>query len=391
MYTSRSILPLFALLSITSAVPSYNGAPQAVYFLDNEPQNGVVSLRVGNDGKLSEGGVARTGGAGGQGTNGMTGMPAGPDAAFSQSSLTVAGDLLFAVNAGSNTISMLAIDANNPTQLRLVGQPVSTLGDFPNSVTASLKNSLVCVSNTGAKAGIACAHFDQYSGIASMDHLRKIDLGQTTPPVGPTSTISQTFFSEDETALYTTVKGDGMDDKGFFASYAVKSGHVAKKGVRSSPAGTAVLFGSDTIPGDTSRIFVSDASIGGALIHVGRRGRATTIEAVKVPDQVAICWAIVADATGTGFLADTGKNSIVEVDLNSGAILANYQPKNKNDGYTDMIAAGNYLWALNPGKGGNVTTIQAFDLGRGAGKAKAIQNYKPEGVVSGLSIGMAAY
>lgn len=44
---------------------------------------------------------------------------------------------LFTVNAGSNTVSMFAIDPESPRHLRLVGKPVDTLGEFPQSVAYS--------------------------------------------------------------------------------------------------------------------------------------------------------------------------------------------------------------------------------------------------------------
>jgi hypothetical protein len=61
----------------------------AVYFLTNGAQNSVAALHAGRDGKLSDGTVTVTGGAGGNAVNAMTGVPAGPDALFSQQPLTV--------------------------------------------------------------------------------------------------------------------------------------------------------------------------------------------------------------------------------------------------------------------------------------------------------------
>ncbi|AEO67322.1 uncharacterized protein THITE_2129246 [Thermothielavioides terrestris NRRL 8126] len=90
-----------------------------------------------------------TGGASGVAVD-SNGQPAIPDALNSQSSLTVT---LFAINAGSNTLSMLSISPSDPTDLRLVGKPVPIPGDFPNTVAASSKHNLACVGATGVRAG----------------------------------------------------------------------------------------------------------------------------------------------------------------------------------------------------------------------------------------------
>jgi hypothetical protein len=57
-----------------------------------------------------------------------------------------------------------------------------------------------------------------------MDELREFDdLAQTTPPVGPTNTVSHVFFSGDEGMVFVTVKGDpGNGKEGFFASFRVE-------------------------------------------------------------------------------------------------------------------------------------------------------------------------
>ena len=62
------------------------------------------------------------------------GMPNAADPLFSQGAVALSGDLLFTVNAGSNSLSMFKIHEHDATRLTLVGQPQSTLGQFPISV-----------------------------------------------------------------------------------------------------------------------------------------------------------------------------------------------------------------------------------------------------------------
>jgi hypothetical protein len=172
---------------------------------------------------------------------------------------------------------MMTISSDDPTSLACAGKPVAVPGEFPNTVAASAKNRLACVSTTGAVAGISCSSFSS-QGLGQMDDLRPYNLGQSTPPVGPLNTVSQAFFSSDETRLFTTIKGDPtVNNTGFLSTYAVQASNgaaaLSQKDVRSSPNGTAVLFGSATIPNDPSSIFVTDASFGAAVLSVDSKGQ----------------------------------------------------------------------------------------------------------------------
>lgn len=116
---------------------------------------------------------------------------------------------------------MFAIDPQNPLALQKVGEDLQLPGEFPNTVAASEKNGLVCVGMTGQQAGVACADFSP-EGLGQVDALRGFQLNQTTPPVGPTNTVSQVFWSADESHLLATVKGDPeKGNNGFFSAYAV--------------------------------------------------------------------------------------------------------------------------------------------------------------------------
>lgn len=158
------------------------------------------------------------------------------------------------------------------------------------------------------------------------------ELDQTTSPVGPTNTVSQTFFSADESLLFTTVKGDPPTNKtGFLSAFAVEQVQAADgatvmtlAGVdtRSTPKGTAVLFGSQVIPG-TSNMFVTDAAFGAAILSVDSvTVEATTIAKVGVDGQVATCWVAISQATGTAFVTETGLNRLVGMNIQDASILS---------------------------------------------------------------------
>ncbi|KAK3330574.1 hypothetical protein B0H66DRAFT_68206 [Apodospora peruviana] len=427
----RYSLVATAVLGMAGGVASRPSARQAAaagaanakafYFITNNEENTVAAVELGADGLVTgKATVLATGGAGANGIDGSTNKSAVPDALFSQSALTIAGMNIFAVNAGSNSISMLAINPADPLKLRMVGDPVVIPGEFPNTVAASEKLGLVCVGLTGKKAGVSCASFSSEAGVGEMDELRGFELNQSTPPVGPTNTVSHVFFSSDETQLLATVKGDpAKNNTGFIAAYAVeqKTGgrnfkrtnnnetsaggekgaaaaaaavSVSRDNVRSSPEGTAVLFGSVAIPG-ASAVLVTDASFGVAILNIdGTTGKAETVAKVALADQKATCWSAISPATGTAFVTDVGINRLVEVGRNGGGELAVLNEVDMSvtgdPGVIDLRAGGELVYALSPGNG---TTQAAVSVVNVVTK-KLLQSAKLSGLGAGAnSMGMA--
>jgi hypothetical protein len=273
---------------------------------------------------------------------------------------------------------MFAIDRRDPTKLTMVGKPVEVPGEFPVTVAASNKNKVVCVGSTGAKAGVSCAPFSS-RGMGNMDNLRAFNLGQTTPPVGPTNTVSQLFFSGDEGILFSTVKGDPTkNNTGFLASFPVMAQSacgpavVSQQGTQSSPAGTAVLFGSSAIPG-SNKLFVTDASFGGAVLDVNGQGEAQVAGKGVVDGQKATCWVAISPATKTAFVTDVATNRLVEMSLTDASIKSTVDlSANGDPGLIDLRAAGNFVYALSPGNG----TTQAAVTVVNAVSKKEVQHFQ---------------
>ena len=96
------VVLLASLISLINAsailCPSGLGG-KALYLQSNEQQNAVISIAIGNDGKLHGGITTLTGGVGGDGINGMTHAPASPDALSSQGSVFVIEDVSFLVTS----------------------------------------------------------------------------------------------------------------------------------------------------------------------------------------------------------------------------------------------------------------------------------------------------
>lgn len=360
---------------------------KAIYFITNTANNSVVALKIAADGTLGDGSITATGGAGMSaiGNN----APSAPDSLFSQGAVQVAGNSLVAVNPGSNTISMFTIDSTDPTKLTMVGQPVNTLGEFPISVALSTTLNQACVANSGAKAGIACFYMCPVNGLISLDtSFRSFDINQTTPPVGPTNTVSQTFFNSDSTALITTVKGDPtVNNTGFVSIFPVVNNLVATQDIRSSPAGTSILFGVALIP-NTSNVFATDAAFGSATLAISPENIATVVASTNIPDQGATCWAAISDVTHSAFVTDVAVNHLVEIDTTSGKLIKELNLTNGNPGMIDLASTGNFIYALSPGNAKTKAAVTVFDVSGGQGTAKQIQNFEPTGVIDSAQ-GMA--
>ncbi|KFX92946.1 hypothetical protein V490_05067 [Pseudogymnoascus sp. VKM F-3557] len=382
---SAAVLGLVAVEGAPSngghpAPPQGNG-PKAIYFLTNEAKNAVVALPVECDGTLSHGSVTGTGGKGANSIDQDTKLPAAPDALSSQSALTVSGQYLFAVNAGSNSLTMFSISAKDPTKLTALGHSGDLPGDFPVTVAASAKNNLVCVGTTGVKSGVTCTSFSSH-GLGKFDALRPFGLGQTTPPVGPFNTVSQVFFSDDESVLFTTVKGNPpANNTGFLSAFEVNpvspcGGAISSLSTvetRSSPAGTAVLFGSAVIPGTTS-LFVTDASFGGAVLAVDSSNKATVAGKGAIADQAATCWVTISEVTGSAFVTDIAVNHIVQMSTKDASIISSTDlSANGDHGLTDLASAGNFVYALSAGDGKVKTAVTVLDVS--GGKVKQIQHF----------------
>lgn len=240
---------------------------------------------------------------------------------------------------------------------------------------------MVCVGHTGAAAGISCATFDPIAGLSQFDTLRPFALQQTNPPTGPLNGIGITFFNSDSTALITTVKGNPMDPTGAFPGFISvfpvdENGQVATTDTQTTPAGTAVLFGTAPIPG-TNNVLTTDASFGSATLDL--TNLAAPIATTNVTDQAATCWATISSLTGTGFVTDVGVNRLVEVDLQTGELVNEVFSQNGNPGMIDLQASGSMVYALAPGNGSTPASVTVFDISAGKGTAVEVQNFAVEG------------
>ena len=271
---------------------------------------------------------------------------------------------------------MFAISPSDPADVQMLGQPQSSQGFFPVALAASSSMNTVCVANQGIPSGISCASFSS-SGLSQFDALRPMDFGtKSNPPTGPTPGIGDLFFSVDETSLLVMVKGDGTPDgfSGFAGKFAVADGQVSREGSQTTPPSSGALFGTGFIPGSSSKILTSDASVGALILDIDDLS-AAPIAITNVTGQKASCWARVSSVTGTGFITDAAVNRLVEVSVTDGSIVKEYYPDTGFQGMTDFSTVGSGLWTLSAGNGSYPASITTFDVGGGAGRVSVTGSY----------------
>lgn len=286
---------------------------------------------------------------------------------------------------------MFKIDQTDAANLTMVGEPAVIPGEFPVTVGASMKYNMACVGYTGAKSGTSCAKFTRM-GLGQMKQVVGFDLGQTTPPVGPTNTVAQVLFTAGESRLITTVKGDPNTNKTGFISVLpfqdVCSSTFEDVDIRSSPPGTAVLFGGVNVP-YTSDLFITDASFGTTLLNLNQTTEKVSVEQkVTIKGQGATCWAAYSQARESFFVTDAAVNRLIEISEDGSKIMSILDLENGDPGLIDLETSGRFVYALSPGNGTTPAAITVVDSFKGC----QIQHFSLDKLGAGKrSQGMAIF
>jgi len=350
----------------------------AAYFITNDPSgNYVVSADIQSDGSLV---YRRAVLAGGRGAHGLA-NPVGPDALFSQGSVktSATGQILATVNAGSNTLAIFNIDQNRPSDLTMLGLPVSSEGEFPMSLAINNDGNQVCVLNGGQVNGVICFDVDQQLGLVSNPNtLRSLSLNQTTPATGPAGSASDIIFSEDGTQLIASIKGI-PPTPGFLAIWDIADDGSLSENFTSvaPPNGGLLPFSMTSIPG-TSAVLVTDPGIGFDIFDLSQTDNSSSSSAVPINGQSATCWSSFSNKTGNFYLTDVGTSIVTEVnvDQNLTGTVVNQYPQQSTSGTidSDIATIGNndFLYVLAPGttsiqvlalnSPGNATNFGSFDV-----------------------------
>ncbi|KZV70644.1 hypothetical protein PENSPDRAFT_685357 [Peniophora sp. CONT] len=341
-------------------------SPQhTLYFITNDAAgNYVVAASVNADGLLT--GATSTY-AGGVGVHDFGPIVQGPDGTFSQGIVQVHQErnLLATVNTVNHTAVLFSINPFDPTLLTMVGKPVSTQGDSPNSVAFNRAGDTLCVQNTGAKNGVACFDVTKAGLKLQNNTVRELGLfNQTVPATGPFNTASQIAFTNDQKNILVAVKGT-LSDPGFFALWSFdQSGGLSANYTRiAPPTGAGLPFSLTNIRG-TDAFMAVDFALGLDIIDFSAGITADTvrIKAVPIPGQQAACWSTYSSARNSYYAVDTSADVVTEVRIDNAlgtSVVNNFTlPDAPIDSIAISVGRKSYFYTLFP----TLVDIGVWDL-----------------------------
>jgi 6-phosphogluconolactonase (cycloisomerase 2 family) len=348
--------------------PAWAGAGHAVFVqTDNTAGNQVEVYARAADGTLSLAHSYPTGGLGGALTGSVV------DHLASQGSLTydAAHGLLYAVNAGSNTVSVFAVDG---TTLSL-RQTVPSGGAFPVSV--AVHGDVVYVLN--AENGGSIQGFRVVGGrglVAPQGWNRQLGLDADATPQF-THTPGQVGFTDDGRQLLVTTKAAGNDV------------YVYRLAADGAPS-TAVTI--DALPGTVPFAFVGTGTRQIALVEAGTNAVATfqvgsdgtlTQLATLATGQAATCW--IAGSGDLLFASNAGSADETGLRLGGGGTALTGLGETATDAGTVDAAAtpdGRYLYVQTGGAG----IVDAYRIGGSTGTLTEVGSVSVAGATGGEGI-----
>ena len=307
------------------------GGLHAVYTITNQVSgNAVAVFTRAADGTLTPAGTVPTGGTG-------TGTGLG-----SQGAVVLSDDglRLFAVNAGSNDVSVFTV---SPAGLTLASRTPSG-GIQPISLTTS--GNVVYVLNAGGAGNITGFRLDRTGGLTPI-------AGSTQPLSGPNVGPAQVRFSPDGRRLIVTEKNTNLLDL-----YAVDANGAATSRISVASAG-GTPFGFAF--GHRSELFVSEAA-GSASSYLLDAGGLTLVSGAVSTHQGAPCWAVVTNDERFGYTGN-GAGSVSAYAIAPSGAISLVDPNGATavigGGVNDIALSGNsrYLYVLQVG---NAPAIHAF-------------------------------
>jgi 6-phosphogluconolactonase (cycloisomerase 2 family) len=371
---TRSLLVLAAATMATVALTGTAGAAtngfgrgtDHVVFVqtDNPAGNQIVAYDREADGSLTQAGVYDTGGLGGVLAGSVV------DHTASQGALTYdrANDLLYAVNAGSDTLSVFAVRGDRLILL----QVVSTGGAFPVSVTVA--RNVVYVLN--AREGGSLQGYRVF-----LDHLfalpgsvRQLGLDPTASPEF-THTPGQVAFTPDASRLIVTTKANGNAIDVYGVSLV---GYLSATPVVNTEPGAVPFAVSFDREGN---LVVAEAGTNSlASFRLNDDRTLTALHAVAT-GQAATCWVV---AAGSVFYAsNAGSASLSGVQAGPAGQLSLLGSTPTDAGTVDaaVTANGRFLY-VQAGAQGNVDAFRV----NGDGSLSATGSVTVPGAAGGEGI-----
>jgi DNA-binding beta-propeller fold protein YncE len=322
---------------------------------DNPDGNSVVAFHRSADGTLQRAHTYATGGRGGV----LGGSQV--DHLASQGALARSGNTLFAVNAGSNTVSVFGVRGDRLHRTQVVGSG----GAFPVSV--AVHGAMVYVLN--ARNGGSIQGFlrlgDHLVRVPGWHRALGLDADQT-PEF--TSTPGQVAFTPDGTKLVVTTKANGNAIKVFPVSLLGPG-----RAVTTSDAGNvpfAVTFDS------AGRLLVAEAGVNAVATFTVERNGSLHLSSRTATGQQGTCW--IARSGRSIYASNAGSATMSQYRSEHG-VLTSAGTVGTDPGTVDASASsdGRFVYVqtgrtgtvdeFRIGSGGTLTSIGSVTVPGGAG------------------------
>jgi 6-phosphogluconolactonase len=341
MRVARGLLMIMVGIGAASpilyAAESGNNAGAVFVMTNDAKKNQVISYERAADGTLTEGGTYDTNGRGSGGTT---------DPLESQGSLTLSQDhsLLFAVNAGSGTVSVFSV---HKAKLTFLNKTASG-GAQPSAVAES--NNLVYVLSSGGQGNVVGFHLD-FGG-----QLREIK-NSTRFLTGTTSGGASLSFSPDGQFLLVTERvANNLD-----AFHVEADGTLSPIIVNANPApGTFSVAYAPNNFAIVSETGAASANNGSAISSYKVKSNGTLSAVTQSLPTYASgnCWnAITPDGTKV-YVSNSGSDNISGFNIGKngkltpiGSTVVGENPTGSHNVDIAITANGKFLYTINSQSG----------------------------------------
>ena len=361
-----AVMASAALLALSAGSASAAGAGRPLFVqTDNLTGNQVVVYDRAANGTLTQGATYSTGGLGGQ----LEGSVVDHTASQGALALDRQDGLLFAANAGSNTVSVFGV-FHDRLALR---QTISSGGTFPVSIAED--NGLVYVLN--AEEGGSVQGFRVIGGrlVPISESNRTLGLNPTATPQF-VNTPGQVTFSPNGAQLLVTTKANGSDVDVFAVD---PTGRLsATPTVNSLPGAVPFAITFDRL----AHAIVTEAGPSNlADFELLSNGELAQLDVVPTA-QAATCW--VVRAAGRFYASNAGSGSLSDFQESAkGNLLTEFAQTPTDAGTVDAAvpSGDNYLYVQAGGEG----KVDEYSIGA-AGALTAIGSVTVPGAVGGEGI-----
>ncbi|NNN03582.1 MAG: beta-propeller fold lactonase family protein [Acidimicrobiaceae bacterium] len=332
----------------TGAVAGADYGHQDVHALfllsDNSGSNSVLSYARGTDGTVSYVATYPTGGLGAV----AAGAVADPLASQGGLALVNNGADLIAVNPGSNTVSVFAVEG---AYLRLV-QQIASGGTFPNSVASH--GNLVAVLNAGGAGTVAEFGFWDGRLHTLWRQVRSLGLANTTPP-NFLHAPGQIGYTPDGQHLIVTTKASSNAYEVFSVGEWGQLG--ASPVVTAATNAVPFAFNFDA----QGRLVGAEASTSSLSTYVVNPDGSLTPVGTVSDGSKALCW--ISSSNGYVFGSNAGSGTVSSFsETSTGApTLVNATAATAHPGTTDSAVSpdGQTLYVESGGSG----TLDVYSIG----------------------------